>query len=164
MRKTFTHGFTLIELLVVIAIIGILASIVLVSLNSARAKGRDAKRVADLQQFQRAVAMSTNANGLANFSGCTTANALVSACTDPNGTGFADPGTSPTACSAGPTSQCNYSVASAAGGGAPAFSNSGTYLGYTVRDWLETGSGSLGTGVICLGDATSSIASGANCK
>ncbi len=49
------RGFTLIELLVVIAIIGLLSSVVMASLNTARAKARDSKRLADLHQIELAL-------------------------------------------------------------------------------------------------------------
>lgn len=52
MKQTFKRGFTLIELLVVIAIIGILASVVLASLNSARDKGSNAALKGALAQVR----------------------------------------------------------------------------------------------------------------
>jgi prepilin-type N-terminal cleavage/methylation domain-containing protein len=55
-------GFTLIELLVVIAIIGLLASVVLVALNSARTKSRDTKRVSDMNQVIKALEIYYNEN------------------------------------------------------------------------------------------------------
>lgn len=95
--KKGKKGFTLIELLVVIAIIGILASVVLASLNSARKKSRDARRLSDIKQIQVALEFyfdSNNSaypadiydttNGLAGASACGSGNkCMPSVPTDP---------------------------------------------------------------------------------
>jgi prepilin-type N-terminal cleavage/methylation domain-containing protein len=67
-------GFTLIELLVVIAIIGILSSVVLASLNSARNKGSDAAVKSNLNgtRAQAELSYDNNSNSYANV--CTDAN------------------------------------------------------------------------------------------
>jgi len=56
-------GFTLIEILIVVAIIGLLSSIILVGLGSFRARGRDARRVADLRETQNALELYYAKNG-----------------------------------------------------------------------------------------------------
>jgi len=56
------RGFTLIELLVVIFIIGLLASIVVVSVQTARVKARDAKRKADIRSLKTAIELYANDN------------------------------------------------------------------------------------------------------
>jgi len=76
-KKTSVEGFTLIELLVVIAIIGILSSIVLSSINLARAKGRDARRRTDLRQLEIALELNYQKYGAytqpeGHYSDCST--------------------------------------------------------------------------------------------
>lgn len=53
-------GFTLVELLVVIAIIGLLSTLAVVALSSARQKARDSKRMSDLKQIQTALEIYFN--------------------------------------------------------------------------------------------------------
>ncbi len=64
-------GFTLIELLVVIAIIGVLSSVVLASVNSARTKGSDTKVRSQLALLRGPAEFYYNAN---NFSFSVAAN------------------------------------------------------------------------------------------
>jgi prepilin-type N-terminal cleavage/methylation domain-containing protein len=72
MKKT--KGFTLIELLVVISIIGVLSSVVLASLNTARIKARDAKRMSEIHTVELALEQYALNNGGAypdsDYDGC----------------------------------------------------------------------------------------------
>ena len=78
-RTGHLKGFTLIELLVVIAIIGILSSVVLASLNTARNKGADAaiKANVDSARAQAELFYDSSSNSYAGV--CTTATTGIGA-------------------------------------------------------------------------------------
>ena len=69
----YKKGFTLIELLIVIAIIGILSSVVLASLNSARAKGSDAAIKSSLANARAQAELYYDGNNQSYTNLCTTA-------------------------------------------------------------------------------------------
>ncbi|MFA6460609.1 MAG: prepilin-type N-terminal cleavage/methylation domain-containing protein [Patescibacteria group bacterium] len=57
-------GFTLIELLVVVGIIGVLATLVTIAFRTVSGSGRDARRISDVAQIQRALEIYKNDNGI----------------------------------------------------------------------------------------------------
>ena len=168
-RHPTKHGFTLIELLVVVSIIGLLASIILSSLTSARTKARDAKRVASLQEMAKLIFLYdadpanvfwTAVNGTTQ---CTTAYTDASTCLGigksgaSTATGFSsykDPTTTGTVCKgtasgAASTATCQYSLSSVAGGASPNSQN------FEVCTYLEVGSGNLPAGLVMTSSNTS---------
>ncbi len=80
-------GFTLIELLVVIAIIGLLSTLAVVALGSARSKARDSKRLSDIKQVQTALELYYTDQGSYPVDTITALGAGEAVCLD--ATGFA---------------------------------------------------------------------------
>jgi len=62
-KRNRNSGFTLIELLVVVSLIGVLTTLVMANLNSARQRGRDAERKADLRNIQTGLRLFYNDKG-----------------------------------------------------------------------------------------------------
>ncbi|MFA6304453.1 MAG: type II secretion system protein [Patescibacteria group bacterium] len=96
MIKTNKKGFTLIELLVVIAIIGLLSTLAVVSLNNARSKARDARRVSDLKTIQSAIElMKADSNDQIFTAGVPLTWSVIGTAAAPNGLAAYLPGGMP---------------------------------------------------------------------
>lgn len=131
-----SKGFTLIELLVVIAIIGILSSVVLASLSTARAKSRDARRVSDLGQIQLALELYFDANSSYPYN-AGGLQSWTSAAVPAAGVGSTSPSYIPKIPS-DPTAGTNYYYCPmAAKGAATCSGTSGTVLAYALGANLE---------------------------
>ncbi|MFA5318506.1 MAG: type II secretion system protein [Patescibacteria group bacterium] len=140
------QGFTLIELLVVIAIIGLLSTMATISLNGARIKARDARRLADVRQLSMAVELSAANSATSDYSevlsACSDAGTKTTDCgiilnlnfanvVDPVGQGGAD------ACADDNSAGCDYSIGN----------SDVTNTEYAICFYLEEDAGSIGAGI-----------------
>jgi type II secretion system protein G len=132
-------GFTLIELLVVIAIIGLLSTLAVVALGSARVKARDAKRVSDIKQIQTALELYyTDHSGYPVVDPAESLGSGTYACLNNSITGFVATGCDNAYMGQVPSdpSSGSYSYVSASG------------TTYMITATLEGGAGTLTQGTI----------------
>ena len=147
----------------------------LVSLNGALGKGRDANRVATLQEIAKAIALndtdpapffytavggSTKCGAYTDVRGCLGMGAAAGTTADNFGS-YKDPTTPASACqgTAGTpsTAPCQFSISTVAGGANPTAEN------YEICSYLETGSGSLSAGrVMTNSNSGSAVVQGCN--
>ncbi|KKQ55003.1 MAG: Prepilin cleavage/methylation [Parcubacteria group bacterium GW2011_GWA2_38_13] len=136
-------GFTLIELLVVIAIIGLLSTLAVISLSSARGKARDAQRLSDVKQISTLIELEAAENNDPTdlLEGCVTATPRTTLCSGPNSitlavmSRFRDPtgrGTG-TVCVDGGAVGCDYAVYI----GTAATATTGQIQNYKICFFLE---------------------------
>jgi prepilin-type N-terminal cleavage/methylation domain-containing protein len=138
-------GFTLIELLVVIAIIAILSTVVMAGLNSARLKGRDAKRLSDIKQLQSALELCfDNGVGYPGLAANSTMADLGAANCAAGGTPFSTY-MSPMPANPAPGGIA-YTYCSEVSGAANGTCDNTSHASYQIKFNLEGQSGSLAAG------------------
>jgi len=134
-----TKGFTLVELLVVIAIIGVLSTLAVVSLNNARQKSRDAKRVSDVKQVQTALELYfADSNSYPAGSALTLGGATAQAL---SGAGF-----SATGSATGTTYMGQVPSNPSPGGASYSYTQTSSGVSYQIVFTLEGQTGGLSTG------------------